>query len=78
VDVRDWTGIVAPAQTPKPVIRRLESAIATVLAKDEVKQRLAAAGFEPAESSADAFGKLIRTELQKWGKVVNQAKIKPD
>ena len=78
VDVRDWTGIVAPARTPKPVIRRLESAIATVLAKHEVKQRLAAAGFEPAESSADAFGKLIRTELQKWGKVVNQAKIKPD
>jgi len=78
LDVRDWTGIVAPAETPKPVIRRLESAIATVLAKDDVKQRLAAAGFEPAESSADAFGKLIRAELQKWGRVVNEAKIKPD
>jgi tripartite-type tricarboxylate transporter receptor subunit TctC len=78
VDVRDWTGIIAPADTPKPVILRLESAITAVLAMDEVKQRLAAAGFEPAESSANAFGNLIRAELQKWGRVINEAKIKPD
>jgi tripartite-type tricarboxylate transporter receptor subunit TctC len=78
VDVRDWVGIVAPADTPKRVIARLESAIATVLGQKQVQGRLAAAGFEPAESSADAFGALIRAELQKWGRVVQQAGIKPD
>jgi tripartite-type tricarboxylate transporter receptor subunit TctC len=78
VDVRDWAGIIAPAETPKPVILRLESALATVLAMNQVKDRLAAAGFEPAESSADAFGTLIRAELQKWGRVVDEARIKPD
>jgi tripartite-type tricarboxylate transporter receptor subunit TctC len=78
VDVRDWVGIVAPANTPKAVVARLESAVATVLAQKQVKDRLAAAGFEPAESSTDAFGALIRAELQKWAGVVNAAGIKPD
>lgn len=78
IDVRDWVGIVAPAETPKRVIARLESAVAAVLGQKQVKERLAAAGFEPAESSADAFGLLIRAELQKWARVVNEAGIKPD
>jgi tripartite-type tricarboxylate transporter receptor subunit TctC len=78
IDVRDWVGIVAPAETPKAVIARLESAVATVLGQKLVKDRLAAAGFEPAESNADAFGVLIRAELQRWGRVVNEAGIKPD
>jgi len=78
LDVRDWVGIIAPAETPKVVVARLEFAVATVLELKQVKDRLAAAGFEPAESSADAFGALIRAELQKWGRVVQQAGIKPD
>jgi tripartite-type tricarboxylate transporter receptor subunit TctC len=78
VDVRDWIGIVAPAGTPRPVIGTLESALANVIAQKEVKERLAAAGFEPAESSPDAFAALIRAELQKWERVVREAGIKPD
>jgi tripartite-type tricarboxylate transporter receptor subunit TctC len=78
VDVRDWTGIVAPAATPKATIARIESALATVLGQKEVRARLAAAGFEPAESSAESFGQLIRGEVQKWARVVSEAGIKPD
>jgi tripartite-type tricarboxylate transporter receptor subunit TctC len=78
VDVRDWTGIVAPAATPKTVVARLDAALGAVLAQKEVKDRLAAAGFEPAESGADAFAVLIRSEVQKWARVVSEAGIKPD
>jgi tripartite-type tricarboxylate transporter receptor subunit TctC len=78
VDVRDWIGIVAPAGTPKAVIGKLEGALASVIAQKEVKERLAAAGFEPAESSPGAFAALIRAELQKWERVVREAGIKPD
>jgi tripartite-type tricarboxylate transporter receptor subunit TctC len=78
VDVRDWTGIVAPAATPKAVVARLDAALGAVLAQKEVKDRLAAAGFEPAESGADAFAVLIRSEVQKWARVVSEAGIKPD
>jgi tripartite-type tricarboxylate transporter receptor subunit TctC len=78
VDVRDWTGVVVPAGTPREVIGRIDSALGTVLARNDVKERLAAAGFELAESGPDAFGALIRAELQKWGRVVTAAGIKPD
>jgi tripartite-type tricarboxylate transporter receptor subunit TctC len=78
VDVRDWTGIVAPAGTPSNVVARLDDALASVLAQKEVKERLAAAGFEQAESGADAFAVLIRNEVQKWARVVREAGIKPD
>lgn len=78
VDVRDWHGIVAPAGTPTPVIARIEAALGEVLARADVKERLARVGLEPAESGADAFGVLIRTELQKWRRVVTDAGIKPD
>jgi tripartite-type tricarboxylate transporter receptor subunit TctC len=78
VDVRDWHGIVAPAGTPQPVIARIEGALGEVLARADVKERLARVGLEPAESGANAFGVLIRTELQKWRRVVTDAGIKPD
>jgi tripartite-type tricarboxylate transporter receptor subunit TctC len=78
VDVRDWHGIVAPRATPRPVIEKLEKAIATALSSDDVKDRLARVGLEPAESSADAFASHIRAELARWARVVSDAGIKPD
>lgn len=78
VDVRDWHGIVAPAATPREVIGKLASALGEVLQQPEVKERLARVGLEPAESGADAFTLHIRSELQKWARVVTDAGIKPD
>lgn len=78
VDVRDWHGVVAPRGTPRPVIERLESTLAAVLALPDVKERLARVGLEPAESSADAFASHIRAEVLKWARVVSDAGIKPD
>jgi tripartite-type tricarboxylate transporter receptor subunit TctC len=78
IDVRDWMGIVAPAGTPTGVIARLNSVLAEVLARTQVKERLAAAGFEPAESGPDAFAALIRAELHRWKRVISEAGIKPD
>jgi tripartite-type tricarboxylate transporter receptor subunit TctC len=78
VNVRDWTGLVAPAAAPRGVVERIDAALVSVLADAAVKERLAAAGFEPAESGPDAFAALIRSEVQKWARVVNDAGIKPD
>lgn len=78
VEVRDWHGVVAPRGTPRPVIERLESTLAAVLALPDVKERLARVGLEPAESSADAFASHIRAEVLKWARVVSDAGIKPD
>jgi tripartite-type tricarboxylate transporter receptor subunit TctC len=78
VNVRDWTGLVAPAATPKELVARIDAALVAVLAEPAVRERLAVAGFEPAESGPDAFAALIASEVQKWARVVNEAGIKPD
>jgi tripartite-type tricarboxylate transporter receptor subunit TctC len=64
LEVRDWHGIVAPRATPQPVIARLAAEVTRALARREVKDRLAAAGFEPVTDSGPAeFGAHIRSEL---------------
>ena len=78
-DVRDWQGFVVPSKTPKPVIERLAAEVAKVLAQPEIKERLAGIGNEPvADSSPEAFGALIRSELARWAKVVREAGIRAD
>ncbi len=78
VDIRDWHGIVAPAATPKPIIIKIESALTSVLHLPEVRDRIAAVGMEVAESNADAFGVHIRSEMQKWARVVREAGLRAD
>lgn len=78
-DVRDWQGFVVPSKTPKPVIERLAAEVAKVLEQPEIKERLARIGNEPvADSSPEAFGALIQSELARWAKVVREAGIRLD
>jgi tripartite-type tricarboxylate transporter receptor subunit TctC len=73
-----WAGVVAPTGTPKAVIARLHIEIAKVLANPELKERLAPFGQEPASMGPEEFGVHIRSELQRWAKVIRDAGIKPD
>ncbi|MGH9576486.1 MAG: tripartite tricarboxylate transporter substrate-binding protein, partial [Terriglobales bacterium] len=78
-DVRDWQGFVAPSHTPKAIIERIATEVAKVLAQPEVVERLAGIGVEPvADSDPALFGALIRTELERWAKVVREAGIRAD
>ncbi len=70
-----WSGIVAPAGTPKPVIDKLNQAIGRVLKMDDVKQRFAALGVEPVGGPPEDFSRHIRTESDKWGKLIKSANI---
>ena len=70
-----WSGIVAPAATPKPVIAKLNAAIDRVLAMPDVKKRFADLGVDPVGGPPEAFARQIRTESEKWGRVVKTANI---
>ena len=70
-----WSGIVAPAATPKPVIAKLNSAIDRILKTDEVKQRLVNLGVEPVGGPPEFFVRHIRVESEKWGKLIKSANI---
>jgi tripartite-type tricarboxylate transporter receptor subunit TctC len=70
-----WSGIMARAGTPDAVVQKLNKAIDRILKTDEVKQRFASLGVEPVGGPPEAFARQIRTETDKWGKVVKAAHI---
>ncbi|MGE5094943.1 MAG: tripartite tricarboxylate transporter substrate binding protein [Betaproteobacteria bacterium] len=70
-----WSGIVAPAATPKPVIAKLNAAIDRVLAMPDVKKRFADLGVDPVGGPPENFARHIRAESEKWGRVVKTANI---
>jgi tripartite-type tricarboxylate transporter receptor subunit TctC len=70
------TGIVAPAGTPKEIVERLQRDIAKVVAQPDVKSKLDALGFRPVANTPAEFGVMIKAQMEKWGKVVRDAKLK--
>lgn len=77
-DLSSWTGLFAPAGTPKPVIDKLNTEVNAVLALPEVKDRLASLGVEPAPMSAGEFTAFAREEVGKWSRLVRHAGIEPE
>jgi tripartite-type tricarboxylate transporter receptor subunit TctC len=70
------TGIVAPAGTPKDIVDLLYREIAKAVAQPDVKERLTVLGFKPVANKPDEFGARIKLEMEKWGKVVRDAKLR--
>ena len=77
-EVLVWQGIVAPAGTPKPVVGKLNGQIVKSLHTSEMKRRLESQGLEPVGNTPEQFAAFIRTETDKWGKVVREAGAKVD
>ncbi len=70
------TGIVLPAGTPKEIVDRLHQEIVKIGAMPEVRDKLTTLGFIPVLNTPDQFGGRIKTEMAKWAKVVQAAKLK--
>ncbi len=73
-----WYVLFVPAGTPKAVVQRLYSETTTLLSAPEVKQRLDATGFEAIGSTPEQAAAFVRSERDKWTKVVRTANIKVD
>lgn len=73
-----WFGFVAPAGTPAPVVERLREAITTVLAEPEVERDANTMGIALAPDTAEAFGRFISTETDKWADVIRTAGTRLD
>ncbi|NYT22690.1 tripartite tricarboxylate transporter substrate binding protein [Alcaligenaceae bacterium] len=76
MDVASWYGLLAPAGTPRPIIDKLNEAVRQVLADPEVARRLTNAGMPPAHSSPEAFRDIIRSDLEKWSAIAQEAGLK--
>jgi tripartite-type tricarboxylate transporter receptor subunit TctC len=73
--VETWFGIVAPARTPRDVLERLNAAGRKALAAADTKARLAQLGMSNSSSSPEEFDAYIRSEIAKWGQVIQDAHI---
>jgi len=69
-------GFVAPAGTPKPIIDRLHSEVVRIVALPDVKQKLDTLGFTPVASTPEAYAAQIKSDLETWGKVVQDLGMK--
>ena len=73
-----WYGLVGPAGLPAALVTRLHGEVQKALAAPEVRERLASAGGEVAPGSTAMFADLLRSEQQRYAKVIREAGIKPE
>ncbi|MGB3070583.1 MAG: tripartite tricarboxylate transporter substrate binding protein [Ottowia sp.] len=73
-----WYGLFAPAGTPPAVISKLNAEMVSALADPALRQRLDALGAEPSGSSPEELARFVRSEYDKWGRVVQEAGIRLD
>jgi len=78
LDGDGWIGVLVPAGTPKEITGLLQRQIANILELADAKRLLSALGFDPVGSTADDFAKQMRFEMEKWAKVIEEAKLKAE
>lgn len=77
-DAFAWFGLLAPAGTPAETIARLNSEVNLALKQPDIAERMAGLGMTPVGGTPDQFGAFIRTDIDKWAKLIQARGIKPD
>jgi tripartite-type tricarboxylate transporter receptor subunit TctC len=76
-DVATWWGVLVHAQTPKPIVTKLNREIRQILATDVVSKRIKSDGAEPElDMTSEQFTALIKNDIAKWREIVKKRKIK--
>jgi tripartite-type tricarboxylate transporter receptor subunit TctC len=73
-----WAGMLAPAGTPREIVKRMSEEVARIIKSDETRAKLEAMGTFPAGSTPEAFDAFIAAETAKWAQVIKTAGVKPD
>jgi tripartite-type tricarboxylate transporter receptor subunit TctC len=73
-EVVGWNGILAPAKTPRAIIDRLHDEIVKVIRAPEIAADIVAQGIEPIGNTPEEFGRIIRTDIERWAKILKGAK----
>jgi tripartite-type tricarboxylate transporter receptor subunit TctC len=73
-----WNGLVGPAAMPAPVLEKIHGAVAKIVRQPDTRDKLIGLGADPAISTPDEFGALMKSEIVKWSKVVKDSGAKLD
>jgi tripartite-type tricarboxylate transporter receptor subunit TctC len=69
-EMLNWLGLFAPTGTPRAIVDRLAAEAMRIVRLPEVRDRMNAQGAEPSPLGTEAFGPFVKSEVEKWGKVV--------
>ena len=72
----NWYGVLAPAKTPPAIVAKLNAALTETLKDPDVAKKLTDSGAIPSPTTPEAFGQLIKDELDRWGRIVTANNIK--
>ena len=75
VEAPSWYSIVAPAATPRPIVDRLHSELAAITTLSDIRTALQRQALEPTSMTPEQFAAFLRTEYDKWGKIIKSLKI---
>ena len=75
-DFGAWQGVFVPVGTPADVVARLNTELNAILRDPEASGALQKIGFTPVGGSVEQFRQLVVSTIDKWGKVVREAKLK--
>jgi tripartite-type tricarboxylate transporter receptor subunit TctC len=73
-----WLGLMAPAETPKPVVEKLNAEVVKVLNSPDIKENWGKQGAVPMPMTPAEFDRFLRADIQKWGKLVKDTGMKVD
>ena len=77
-DLGNWLAIVGPANIPREIAARLNSEVAKILSEPATREKIAAQGFNITNSTPDEVSRFIRSEHEKWGRLVKMSGAKVD
>ena len=72
----NWYVLAAPAGTPRPIVERLNAELSKVMQSPETREHFAGIGGEPVTTNPEQAQTFLRTEYERWGKVIREAGIK--
>lgn len=75
-EVVAWFGMFAPARTPQPVVRKLNTELVRILNTSEVREKMAGHGLIPGGNTPEQLGSFLKAEIAKWSRVIKDADIR--
>lgn len=78
LELSPWFGLLAPAGTPEPIVKKMNADIADLLRDKEVVDKFAAIGADPYITQPDQFGRILQDDIHKWAQVVKASGARID
>jgi tripartite-type tricarboxylate transporter receptor subunit TctC len=73
-----WQAVLAPAGTPRPIVDRVSAELIRIIKSDEIRGKMLGQYFSAAGTAPEALAGLMKTERERWGKVIKAANVQPE